>query len=85
MKDVHPHFSTTSLGVRLATEWTITPLLNRLLSAVVLAPFFVHLEILFAAGYRPQFHKELENDIGKEVAKFRKEQGDAKRAAAKKN
>lgn len=54
-------------------------------AAVVLAPFFVHLELLFGAGYRPQLHKELENDVGKEIAKFRKQQGDAKRAAAKKN
>jgi len=60
-------------------------LLDNLLGAVVLAPFFVHLELLFGLGYRPQLHKELQNDIGKEIAKFRKEQGDAKRAVGKKD
>jgi uncharacterized membrane protein YGL010W len=45
-----------------------------------LAPFFVHLEILFALGYRPQFHKEIANGVGVEVTKFRKEKGDARRA-----
>jgi hypothetical protein len=40
---------------------------------------------LFGLGYRPQLHKQVQNDIGKEIAKFRKEQGDAKRAAGKKD
>jgi uncharacterized membrane protein YGL010W len=53
-------------------------------SAVVLAPFFVHLEILFALGYRPEMHKQLNNEIGKEITKLRKAQGDKRRAAATK-
>ncbi|KAF7353014.1 putative endoplasmic reticulum membrane protein C16E8.02 [Mycena venus] len=52
--------------------------------AVVLAPFFVHLEILFALGYRPEMHKELNNNIGKEITRIRKAQGDKRRAAAAK-
>lgn len=49
-------------------------------AALVLAPFFVHLEILFAFGYRRQLHKEIVNGVGVEIAHFRKEQGDALRA-----
>ncbi|TFK74396.1 DUF962-domain-containing protein [Pluteus cervinus] len=59
-------------------------LLDNLLGAVVLAPFFVHLELLFAVGYAPEQHKRLQNEIGKEIAKIRKAQGDKKRAAAAK-
>jgi len=57
-------------------------LLDNLLGAVVLAPFFVHLEILFALGYRPKMHKRLTNEIGKEIAKMSKSQHDKRRAAA---
>jgi 2-hydroxy fatty acid dioxygenase len=49
--------------------------------ALVLAPFFVHLELLFSLGYRKDFHKDLKNDIGKEVTRIRKAEGDRKRAA----
>jgi len=59
-------------------------LLDNLLGAVVLAPFFVHLEVLFHLGYRPALHKQLQNDIGKEVTAIRKAEGDKKRAAAAK-
>lgn len=51
------------------------------LAAVVLAPFFVHLEILFGLGYRPEMHKRINNEIGKEITKIRRAQGDKKRAA----
>jgi Predicted membrane protein len=51
--------------------------------AVVLAPFFVHLEILFELGYRPAMHKRIKNEIGKEIAKIKKAKGDEKRAAGK--
>jgi uncharacterized membrane protein YGL010W len=45
-----------------------------------LAPFFVHLETLFMLGYRPDFHKQLKNDIGVEIVKVRKAEGNKKRA-----
>ncbi|KAJ8592095.1 DUF962-domain-containing protein [Rhizopogon salebrosus TDB-379] len=51
------------------------------LSALVLAPFFVHLELLFMLGYRPSLHKQLQNDIGVEIARIRKEQGNKRRRA----
>ncbi|KAJ7276145.1 hypothetical protein B0H12DRAFT_1083801 [Mycena haematopus] len=59
-------------------------LLDNVLGAVVLAPFFVHVEVLFALGYRPEMHKQLNNEIGKEIAKIRKAEGDKRRAAAAK-
>ncbi|KAJ3758034.1 DUF962-domain-containing protein [Lentinula raphanica] len=55
-------------------------LLDNLIGAIVLAPFFVHLEILFALGYRPDLHKRLVNDIGKEIARIKKIEGDKRRA-----
>ncbi|KAJ7591359.1 hypothetical protein C8J56DRAFT_1003860 [Mycena floridula] len=56
-------------------------LLDNLLGAVVLAPFFVHLEMLFKLGYRPEMYKRLNNEIGMEVTRIRKLEGDKKRAA----
>jgi len=56
-------------------------LLDNLLGAVVLAPFFVHLEILFGLGYRPAMHKRINNAIGKEITRIRKEEGDRRRKA----
>lgn len=53
-------------------------------AATVLAPFFVHLELLFKFGYRPDLHRDIQNGIGMEIAKLRKNDGDKKRAAAKK-
>jgi uncharacterized membrane protein YGL010W len=56
-------------------------LLDNIVGALVLAPFFVHLEMLFKLGYRPAMYRQLQNDVGVEVAKFRKGKGDEKRAA----
>ncbi|KAI0046885.1 DUF962-domain-containing protein [Auriscalpium vulgare] len=55
-------------------------LLDNLLGAVVLAPFFVHLEILFTLGYKPEMHKQLKNDVGKEILRIKTIEGDKKRA-----
>jgi uncharacterized membrane protein YGL010W len=49
-----------------------------------LAPFFVHLEVLFGLGYKKQFHKELNNSVGMEIAKIRKAEAEKKRAANQK-
>lgn len=51
-------------------------------AALVLAPFFVHLEILFALGYNPALHKRIQNLVGKEVTRIRTIEGQKKRAAA---
>ncbi|PSR73441.1 hypothetical protein PHLCEN_2v10733 [Hermanssonia centrifuga] len=58
-------------------------LLDNLLGAVVLAPFFVHLELLFGLGYRPDLHHDVQNGVGMEIAKIRKAEGDKKRAKTK--
>lgn len=54
-------------------------LLDNLLGAVVLAPFFVFLEVIFHLGYRPELHKELKNEVGKLVTRFRTERAKGKR------
>jgi uncharacterized membrane protein YGL010W len=55
-------------------------LVDNVLGALVLAPFFVHLEILFGIGYRPTLHKQLVNDVGKEITRIKKLEGDQRRA-----
>ncbi|CAE6522939.1 unnamed protein product [Rhizoctonia solani] len=60
-------------------------LLDNLLGAVVLAPFFVHLEMLFAIGYNPALHKRVQNNVGKAITQFRREEAEKKRAAGKKD
>lgn len=42
-------------------------------AALVLAPFFVHLELLFEIGYFPTLYKQVTNGVGKEILKFRQE------------
>jgi len=54
-------------------------LLDNLIGAVVLAPFFVHLEVLFKLGYKPQMHKRLRNEIGKEITKVRQIEAEKRR------
>lgn len=54
-------------------------------SAVVLAPFFVHLELLFEFGWFPSLHKDVRNGIGVEVAKFRRSNAEQKRAKEQKD
>jgi uncharacterized membrane protein YGL010W len=50
--------------------------------AFVLAPFFVHLELLFMLGYRPSLHKQLQDDVAIEIAKIK---GKKQRLAKKKS
>lgn len=45
-------------------------LLDNPLQAIHAAVFFVWLEIFFALGYKPQLHKELNDAIEVEIAKF---------------
>ncbi|EME87839.1 uncharacterized protein MYCFIDRAFT_125332 [Pseudocercospora fijiensis CIRAD86] len=55
-------------------------LLDNLVQAIFLAPFFVWLEILFAFGYRPELKSRLDVAIEQEISKFK-----AKKAAKKAN
>ncbi|POY72656.1 hypothetical protein BMF94_4484 [Rhodotorula taiwanensis] len=48
-------------------------LLDSLLQSLVLAVFFVWLEVLFFLGYRPQLFKRLQAKTGVAVAQYRKE------------
>ncbi|KAG9026456.1 hypothetical protein FRB95_008828 [Tulasnella sp. JGI-2019a] len=55
-------------------------LLDNILGALVLAPFFVHLEILFFLGYNKALHKKVLNGTGVEIAKFRRERAQKQKA-----
>lgn len=46
-------------------------LLDNLLGAVVLAPLFVFVEMLFFLGYRPELQKWLKNETGRLIVQFR--------------
>ena len=48
-------------------------LLDNLLQALVLAPFFVFMELLFKAGYRPELQKRVNESVEKEVKKHQAE------------
>lgn len=49
-------------------------LLDNLVQALLLAPLFVWMEILFFFGYRPELKARMEKGVEVEIAKFRKEQ-----------
>ncbi|WFD33342.1 RING-type E3 ubiquitin transferase [Malassezia cuniculi] len=57
-------------------------LLDNLLGAVVLAPLFVFLEVLFHFGYAPELQRTLKNDTGRLITEFRSQQAAAKRSKA---
>ncbi|KAG9231597.1 hypothetical protein BJ875DRAFT_382632 [Amylocarpus encephaloides] len=50
-------------------------LLDNLLQALVLAPFFVFMEALFKFGYRPELQKRVNDAVEKEIKKFRASKG----------
>jgi len=56
-------------------------LLNNPTGALVLAPFFVHLELLFPFGFKPELHKQINNLAAIELTRIRKLEGEKKRAA----
>lgn len=49
-------------------------LLDNLVQALLLAPFFVWMEILFACGYRPELQLRVESAVQTEVKKYRQSQ-----------
>jgi uncharacterized membrane protein YGL010W len=53
-------------------------LLDNLVQALFLAPFFVWFEILFYFGYRPELKARLDKQVEVEVRKFRESKADAK-------
>lgn len=56
-------------------------LLDNLVQAIFLAPFFVWLEILFAFGYRPELKARLDQSVEKEIARYKAEKESKKVAA----
>jgi len=58
-------------------------LLDSLLQSLVLAVFFVWLEVLFYLGYRPALFRRLQNRTGVEVAKYRNEKAEKERRKVK--
>ncbi|KAJ2827177.1 hypothetical protein FBU31_003239 [Coemansia sp. 'formosensis'] len=60
-------------------------LLDNLVQALVMAPFFVFLEALFACGYRPDLHRALRSEVGVRILAYRhaQRQKAAKTAKAK--
>jgi uncharacterized membrane protein YGL010W len=48
-------------------------LLDNLLQAVVLAPFFVFMEVLFEFGYRPELQKRVNHAVEKEIKRVKAE------------
>lgn len=47
-------------------------LLDNLIQAVFLAPFFVWMEVLFFFGYRPDLRRRLDDAVGIEIARIKK-------------
>jgi len=60
-------------------------LFDNLIGAVVLAPFFVHLELLFWFGYKPELHKKIQVEVGKQITVLEKKEGERKQAIQKGN
>ena len=50
-------------------------LLDNLVQALFLAPFFVWMEILFFFGYRPELKQRLDMAVHQELERFRKPKG----------
>ena len=55
-----------------AFEGRAPALLDNLIQALFLAPFFVWMEILFYFGYRPELQSRVAKNVEKELEKFRK-------------
>jgi len=58
-------------------------LLDNLVQALVLAPFFVWMELLFMFGYRPELRSRVEKAVEKEVVKFRERKSNGKAKGGK--
>jgi 2-hydroxy fatty acid dioxygenase len=60
-------------------------LLDNLLQALVLAPFFVFMEALFHFGYRPELQKRVNDAVEKEIKKVNAEKEQKKTNGSTKN
>lgn len=57
-----------------AFEKRAPALLDNLVQALLLAPLFVWMEILFFFGYRPELKQRFDKSVELEIEKFRKQQ-----------
>ena len=64
-----------------AFEGRAPALLDNLVQALFLAPFFVWMKILFTFGYRPELKARLDKAVQKEVSKYREEKKEASKKA----
>jgi uncharacterized membrane protein YGL010W len=58
-------------------------LLDNLLQALVLAPFFVFMEALFSFGYRPELQKRVNEAVEKEIKRVKADKAEKENGAAK--
>lgn len=58
-------------------------LLDNLVQALFLAPFFVWFEVLFFLGYRPELKRRLDKAVEQEVKKFNDDKHKEQNGAAK--
>jgi uncharacterized membrane protein YGL010W len=58
-------------------------LLDNLVQAIFLAPFFVWFEILFKLGYRPELKRRIDQAVEQEIQKFKKSKDKAQNGSAK--
>lgn len=53
-------------------------LLDNLIQAIFLAPFFVWLEILFALGYRPELKQRLDKAVEEQISDYKKSKSEGR-------
>jgi len=58
-------------------------LLDNLVQAIFLAPFFVWFEVLFSLGYRPELKRRVDQAVELEIQKFRKSKEKGPNGSAK--
>lgn len=58
-------------------------LLDNLVQAIFLAPFFVWFEILFSLGYRPELKRRIDQAVEQDIQKFRKNKEKGQNGSAK--
>jgi uncharacterized membrane protein YGL010W len=54
-----------------AFEGRAPALLDNIFQALLLAPLFVFLELLFSVGYRPELQRRVEDGVQKKIAEFK--------------
>ncbi|KAF1944050.1 DUF962-domain-containing protein [Clathrospora elynae] len=58
-------------------------LLDNLVQAIFLAPFFVWFEILFSLGYRPELKRRIDQAVDQEIQRFKKSKEKGQNGSAK--